>query len=54
MPIMDGFEATKKILTEYSEVDYQIVACTAFTDAETKEKCYQIGMVQFINKPVNK
>lgn len=31
----------------------RVVACTAFTDAETKIACYETGMEQVINKPVS-
>ncbi|CAD8120344.1 unnamed protein product [Paramecium sonneborni] len=54
MPIMDGFAATKAILEKYKKDAPIIIACTAFTDSETKQFCYEIGMSHYINKPVNK
>ncbi|CAD8112089.1 unnamed protein product [Paramecium sonneborni] len=54
MPIMDGFASTKAILEKYKQDAPIIIACTAFTDSETKQYCYEIGMSHFINKPVNK
>ncbi|CAK79600.1 unnamed protein product (macronuclear) [Paramecium tetraurelia] len=50
MPIMDGFQATEQILK--FDNDNTIVACTAFSDVETKTKCYSVGMKYYINKPV--
>ncbi|CAD8180658.1 unnamed protein product [Paramecium pentaurelia] len=52
MPIMDGFQATEQILK--FDNDNIIVACTAFSDVETKTKCYSVGMKYYINKPVTK
>lgn len=52
MPIMDGFLATEKILSYDSK--NVIIACTAFTDIETKSKCYNVGMKYFLNKPITK
>ncbi len=53
MPEMDGFEATKRIramANDYSEVP--IVAVTANTLPEDKEKCFKCGMDDFISKPL--
>ncbi|CAD8085693.1 unnamed protein product [Paramecium sonneborni] len=52
MPIMDGFQATEQI-QKFDDRNI-IVACTAFTDVETKTKCYSVGMKYYINKPVTK
>ncbi|CAD8083224.1 unnamed protein product [Paramecium sonneborni] len=52
MPIMDGFQATEQII-KFNDKNI-IVACTAFTDVETKTKCYSVGMKYYINKPVTK
>ncbi|CAD8053324.1 unnamed protein product [Paramecium primaurelia] len=52
MPMMDGFQATEQILK--LDDNFIIVACTAFTDVETKAKCYSVGMKYYINKPVTK
>ena len=52
---MNGYQTTELI---FDLVDKQIiqrpiiVACTAYSDIETKNKCYQIGMSYFLNKPV--
>lgn len=49
---MDGFLATEKILNHDNK--NMIIACTAFTDIETKSKCYNVGMKHFLNKPITK
>ncbi|CAK63838.1 unnamed protein product (macronuclear) [Paramecium tetraurelia] len=54
MPIMDGFATTKAIIEKYKNDAPIIIACTAFTDSETKQYCYEIGMSHYISKPVNK
>ena len=56
MPVMDGWEATKRILKLIEEgkiKDLVIVACTAFEDAENLMKCGEAGMKYIIQKPVN-
>lgn len=53
MPIMDGFEASKKIKELIESKEYQdtyIVAITAYMD---EKKCYDSGMDDFLMKPVS-
>jgi two-component system sensor histidine kinase/response regulator len=54
MPIMDGFEATQAILLEenYRKYNAPIIALTANVQKETYDKCLEIGMKDFISKPV--
>ncbi|CAD8205145.1 unnamed protein product [Paramecium pentaurelia] len=54
MPIMDGFATTRAIIEKYKNDAPIIIACTAFTDSETKQYCYELGMSHYISKPVNK
>ena len=57
MPVMDGFQATlalKEMMRNEEIQNIPIVACTAFVDNERTEKCYEVGMVGRISKPVNK
>ena len=49
MPEMDGFEATK-IINERPESPV-IVAVTAGIRQQEKQKCYAVGMQDFIMKP---
>ncbi|MDT0602676.1 response regulator [Thalassotalea castellviae] len=56
MPIMDGYDATKKIREEHSEVlnrKIPIVAMTANSMKGDQAKCIAVGMDDFISKPVN-
>lgn len=50
MPIMDGVEATKIINKKLPELP--IVAVTAYTLSNEKEKCKEAGAVGFLTKPV--
>lgn len=53
MPKMDGIEATKVILATWSETQRPwIIAMTANAMNEDKEKCFAIGMQDYISKPV--
>lgn len=49
MPIMDGIEASKKIMSVSSPA---IVAFTSEDDAETGYRCLEAGAVDIIKKPV--
>lgn len=44
MPLKDGFAATQDILNLKLSKPPIIIACTAFSDVETKNKCYECGM----------
>ena len=50
MPVMDGFEAAKTIVSE--RVHPPIVALTASADAKTRAACLSSGMVDLLAKPV--
>lgn len=55
MPIMDGFEASKRI-RELREIDQQslkIYAVTANSNSTFKIKCRLSGMDQLLSKPVS-
>ncbi len=51
MPVMDGFTATKIIRQKLPTV--AIIALTANTLSEEKQKCLDCGMNAFLSKPVN-
>ncbi len=54
MPVMDGFTATKEIREwEHDErkTPGHIIALTANALKEDKEKCYNVGMNDFLSKP---
>ena len=52
MPVMNGYEATNKIKSENKETI--IIALTAGVITGEKEKCMDIGMNDFIIKPIDK
>lgn len=53
MPIMDGFEATKKIISTYAEPDRpRIIALTASTMKKDIDNCNACGMNGVMAKPV--
>ncbi|HAS73738.1 MAG TPA: histidine kinase [Clostridiales bacterium UBA8960] len=49
MPVMDGYEATKKIRNISNKVP--IIAMTADAIAGVKEKCIEVGFTRFVSKP---
>lgn len=50
MPVMDGIEATKKIREFDKEV--KIVALTANVLEQDRKLCYEVGMDDFLTKPI--
>lgn len=51
MPIMDGFESTR--LLRKLDANVIIIAMTANALKQTKEKCFEVGMNDFVTKPIN-
>ena len=51
MPIMDGYESTKLIRQLSSEV--YIIAMTAYTDQVVKDRCKEIGINDYMKKPID-
>ncbi len=64
MPIMDGFEATSKIrsmeldenkiFTKTNENHIPIIAMTANTSEDDMQKCFSVGMDDYVSKPIDK
>lgn len=57
MPVMDGFDATQRIreFERHSTTAHiPIVALTADALDDTKERCFSVGMDDFISKPCTK
>jgi signal transduction histidine kinase/CheY-like chemotaxis protein len=52
MPIMDGFEAFDKISP--IRPNLPIIAQTAFSSNEDKEKIFKLGFTDYITKPINR
>ncbi|MDJ0703279.1 MAG: response regulator, partial [Leptolyngbyaceae cyanobacterium MO_188.B28] len=51
MPVMDGLEATQKIIDHWGEQRPWIIAMTANAMPEDKQACLAIGMDDYISKP---
>lgn len=53
MPVMDGLESTRRIRAMHTKINQPaIIAMTANSSTEDKEKCIQVGMDDFISKPI--
>ena len=51
MPVMDGYTATSIIRNEM-KMDVPIIAMTAHAMTGEKEKCLQLGMNDYVSKPI--
>jgi len=51
MPVMDGFDATRKIREMEDQVHIPIIALTALAMKGDDKKCYNAGMDGYITKP---
>lgn len=54
MPVMDGYEATKRIKTESGEKFVPIIFLTAMTGDEALVACLENGGDDYLNKPINR
>lgn len=56
MPLMDGYEATRRIrsLTQHSGGTVPIIAITAAGLPEVREKCLAMGMNDYLLKPIDR
>ncbi|MFP3366336.1 response regulator, partial [Pseudoalteromonas sp. SIMBA_148] len=52
MPVMDGLEATQAIRAQGDNIP--IVALTANNTEEDGDACMQLGMDEFLAKPISK
>ena len=53
MPVMDRFEATRRLRAQREFADLPILAMTANAMAGDKEKCLKVGMNDHIAKPID-
>jgi len=53
MPVMDGFEATRQIKSNYKYRDIPILAMTANAMEQDVEACRAAGMADHIAKPID-
>jgi PAS domain S-box-containing protein len=52
MPVMDGFEATRRIRADARLRDTRVIAMTANAGLEDQARCLAAGMDEFVTKPV--
>jgi signal transduction histidine kinase/DNA-binding response OmpR family regulator len=52
MPVMDGYEATRRLRADPRYFDLPVVAMTAHAMVEERERCAAIGMTGHLGKPV--
>lgn len=53
MPVMDGFETCKRLKADSDAKDIPILFISARSDFEGKTKAYEVGGLDFIEKPFN-
>jgi two-component system cell cycle response regulator DivK len=51
LPVMDGYEVTKEILSIYPKVP--IIAQTAYAQTGEKERILNAGCIDYITKPID-
>jgi len=54
MPVMDGYEATKKIKSMMTDKFIPIIFLTAMTDEQALSRCVEVGGDDFLTKPYNR
>jgi PAS domain S-box-containing protein len=52
MPVMDGFEATRRIRADDALQDTVVIAMTANAGVDDQARCMEVGMDEFLTKPV--
>jgi two-component system, sensor histidine kinase and response regulator len=52
MPVMDGYEATRRLRADARHASLPILAMTAHALAEQRERCLAVGMNGHVSKPV--
>lgn len=54
MPDKSGYETTEEIRRTHKWKDIPIIAVTAGSSSEERERCFQAGMNDFLLKPIQK
>ena len=52
MPVLDGYEATRRILASYANAAPPIIAMSASIMPEDRQHCAEVGMRAFLPKPM--
>ena len=53
MPVLDGYEATRRIKAQDKTQNIPIVAVSAFCDVENRHKAVAAGCVECVSKPID-
>ena len=53
LPVLDGYEATKRIKAREEIKDIPVIALTSYAMAGDREKAMNIGFDGYIEKPIN-
>jgi len=51
MPEMDGFEALSRLKSDPKQADIPVIFLTSMTDSAVEARGFELGVVDFINKP---
>lgn len=53
MPVLDGYQATKKIRSDFKLARLPIIAMTADSTEQDRAECLSAGMNDYVSKPIN-
>ncbi|AUI68799.1 response regulator [Beggiatoa leptomitoformis] len=54
MPIMDGYETCRQLKKNEETSDIPVIFVTALMDMESKVKCFSLGAVDYLVKPIQR
>jgi CheY-like chemotaxis protein len=53
MPVLDGFETTRRLKSDANTANIPVLALTGSTDPEDRRAALDAGVDTFLNKPIN-